>query len=91
MCNGCASSWAHLDAAATRTNARLMGLGEVLGSIRQGLRADLLVVDGNPVDDIRLLQDRSRIRTVYRSGRKVAQYGRALDLPAPLPLREEDS
>lgn len=77
--------------AATRTNARLMGLGEVLGSVRQGLRADLLVVDGNPVDDIRLLQDRSRIRTVYRSGRKVAQYGRALDLPAPLPLREEES
>ena len=43
---------------ATSVNADVFGLSDRLGRIRPGLLADLLVVDGNPVEDI------SRIRAV---------------------------
>jgi imidazolonepropionase-like amidohydrolase len=41
---------------ATRTNAELMGLSDRLGTVEPGKRADLIVVDGNPLEDISLLE-----------------------------------
>ncbi len=38
--------------AATSTAARLLGASNRIGSIRKGLDADLLLVDGNPLEDI---------------------------------------
>ena len=39
--------------AATRTPAEALGAGERLGRIAAGYEADLLVLDANPLDDIR--------------------------------------
>ncbi|MCP2257654.1 Imidazolonepropionase [Streptoalloteichus tenebrarius] len=39
--------------AATREPARFLGLGHVSGTVEQGKRADLVVVDGDPLEDIR--------------------------------------
>jgi imidazolonepropionase-like amidohydrolase len=39
--------------AATRSNARILGLDEVTGSVEPGKDADLVVLDGNPLDDFR--------------------------------------
>lgn len=50
---------------ATLSAAELMGVDSTLGSIEPGKRADLVVVDGDPLD-LHLLQD--RIRTVYQDG-----------------------
>jgi imidazolonepropionase-like amidohydrolase len=41
--------------AATVTAARLVGLEDKIGHIRPGAWADLLVVDGNPAEDITVL------------------------------------
>ncbi|MBI3326098.1 MAG: amidohydrolase family protein [Nitrospinae bacterium] len=41
---------------ATRVNAELMGRAHELGTLEAGKLADLLVVQGNPLEDIRLLQ-----------------------------------
>lgn len=54
--------------AATLSAAELMGLESTLGSLEPGKRADLVVVDGDPLD-IDGLGD--RIRTVYQDGRAV--------------------
>jgi imidazolonepropionase-like amidohydrolase len=54
--------------AATSVGARLLGLEG--GVVRVGAPADLLVVDGDPTADVRVLQDRSRLRT-YVAGRPV--------------------
>ena len=43
--------------AATRVAAELAGIEDRTGSIQQGLEADLIVVDQNPLDDILSLQD----------------------------------
>ena len=44
-------------AAATRTPAKMLGLDRDIGTIEVGERADLLIVRGNPLHDIRALHD----------------------------------
>ena len=41
--------------AATGANAEILGLDQMTGSLTIGLAADLLVVEGNPLDDLRAL------------------------------------
>jgi imidazolonepropionase-like amidohydrolase len=54
---------------ATKHGAELMGRGHELGTVTAGRRADLLVVDGDPLADVRVLQDRSRLLAVIQDGR----------------------
>ncbi len=56
---------------ATRTNARLFGLADQIGTVEPGKLADLIVVNGNPLENISLLQDPNNIALVMRSGRVV--------------------
>ncbi len=53
---------------ATRTNARLFGMEDEIGSIEEGKRADLVLVDGQPVDDVSVLQDSRNVHLVMRDG-----------------------
>jgi imidazolonepropionase-like amidohydrolase len=53
---------------ATRTGAEIMGRGHELGTVEPGKLADLLVVDGDVVADISLLEDRSRFLAVIQGG-----------------------
>jgi imidazolonepropionase-like amidohydrolase len=41
--------------AATRTNARILGLEDKIGTIETGKRADIIIVDGNPLRNIEVL------------------------------------
>lgn len=54
--------------AATRNGAELIGLKESLGTIEPGKLADLLLIKGNPLDDMRVLTDRANIRMVIKEG-----------------------
>jgi imidazolonepropionase-like amidohydrolase len=47
----------------------LMGMGGELGQVRQGFLADLLLVDGDPTADVRVLQDRQRLDGIMKDGR----------------------
>lgn len=50
-------------------NAELLGQSGSLGCVRQGALADLLVVNGNPLDDISLLGDGgTRISVIMKDG-----------------------
>jgi imidazolonepropionase-like amidohydrolase len=57
--------------AATGTAALALRKEASLGALSPGKAADLVVLDGDPLADIRLLQDRARIRIVLQGGRLV--------------------
>jgi imidazolonepropionase-like amidohydrolase len=57
--------------AATRGSATALGR-EDLGTVTVGAVADLLVVDGDPLADIRVLNDPARVLLVVQQGRIVA-------------------
>jgi imidazolonepropionase-like amidohydrolase len=52
--------------AATSVSAAALGLSDDVGSLKAGKLADIVVIDGNPLEDIRILQDRSRVRFVLQ-------------------------
>jgi imidazolonepropionase-like amidohydrolase len=53
---------------ATRHGAELMGRSHELGSIRETYVADLVVVDGDPLADIAVLQDVERLMAIMKGG-----------------------
>ncbi len=53
----------------TSAAAELLGLGALVGTISPGKQADLLLVDGDPLQDVRILQDERRIKLVMKGGR----------------------
>lgn len=54
--------------AATNHGGAMMGRGDELGQLRAGWLADVIVVDGDPLEDIAVLQDRERINLVMKDG-----------------------
>src|SRR5579863_5249074 len=56
---------------ATRNGAELMGMKDDLGTIEAGKLADLLVVNGDPVKDIAVLQNRANLDVVMKGGKFV--------------------
>lgn len=58
--------------AATGLAARAIGRASTLGSLEAGKLADLVIVDGDPLTDITLLQDSARLWLVMQGGRPVA-------------------
>ncbi|HEY8473708.1 MAG TPA: amidohydrolase family protein, partial [Natronosporangium sp.] len=55
--------------AATRTNAELLRLDAEIGTIEPGKRADLIVVDGDPIADIGLLGRPETTSVIVTDGR----------------------
>jgi imidazolonepropionase-like amidohydrolase len=54
--------------AATQLAAGVMNLGDDLGVIRAGALADLLLVAGDPLRDIRILQEHDRLTMIMKDG-----------------------
>jgi imidazolonepropionase-like amidohydrolase len=54
--------------AATGWAAECVGLERDIGTVEKGKRADLIAVAGDPLADIGILADPSRIRLVLRDG-----------------------
>jgi imidazolonepropionase-like amidohydrolase len=57
--------------AATRVNAQVLGLAKEFGTVEEGKHADLVVVQGNPLDDIGLLLNRDNVHLVVQGGKIV--------------------
>ena len=57
--------------AATSAAASLLGLDQEIGAIAAGKQADLLMIEGNPLDDIALLEQPARVSYVIQGGKIV--------------------
>lgn len=58
---------------ATLNSAKLLKLDHLIGSIEAGKLADLVVIDGDPLADIRVLQDKSKLKWVILDGEAVVR------------------
>lgn len=65
---------------ATRTGAEIVGRRLELGTLEKGKWADVLVVDGDPLADMRVLEDRSKFIAVMQGG--IVKAGRLTQPPA---------
>lgn len=66
---------------ATRIGSEIANMTNHLGTIEAGKLADLVVLKGDPISDIRILQDVERIRMVIKDGIVVVDRNRII--PAP--------
>ena len=64
--------------AATRVAAEACGVAPLVGTLEAGKEADLLVVDGDPLQNIECL---AGVRAVYKAGRVVGPAGEHSLLP----------
>jgi imidazolonepropionase-like amidohydrolase len=54
---------------ATKVNAEILGLADKLGTIAEGKWADLIVVDGNPLEDVQLFAQPDKVAMVMKEGK----------------------
>jgi imidazolonepropionase-like amidohydrolase len=58
--------------AATHIAAQVLGVEKELGSVEEGKLADLVLIEGNPLEDIEILLKRKFIRLVMKGGKQVS-------------------
>lgn len=56
---------------ATKVNAEIMKVIGRVGTVETGKLADLLVIEGNPLDDVAVFQNRDKIRAIMQGGKFV--------------------
>jgi len=54
--------------AATKNGAGALGLGNQIGTVEKGKFADILVVKGNPLEDIKILQNQDNLQLIMKNG-----------------------
>jgi imidazolonepropionase-like amidohydrolase len=59
--------------ATTFEAAKLLRMDDRVGSLEPGKLADFVVIDGDPLADVRVLQDKSRILTVAIGGKTIVE------------------
>jgi imidazolonepropionase-like amidohydrolase len=57
--------------AMTRNNADAIGWGKDVGTLQVGRLGDILLVDGNPLEDVSILQNRNKVATVFKGGQEM--------------------
>ena len=63
---------------ATKINSEILGLEDAIGTVEEGKLADLLIVNQDPTEDIRVFKDNETIEYIYMGGELVVDHGRML-------------
>jgi imidazolonepropionase-like amidohydrolase len=71
--------------ASTRTAAEALAIGDRVGTIEPGKLADLVVVDGDPLERLEVLRERARVWLVLQLGEPVAGTALERDVDALAP------
>ena len=55
--------------AGTKYGGEIMGMADELGMIKEGYLADMLLVDGDPLRDVRILEDKKNLLAIMKDGK----------------------
>jgi imidazolonepropionase-like amidohydrolase len=66
--------------AATRVAAEACGVSKIVGTLEPGKEADLLVVDGDPLES---MQRMACVQAVYKAGQRVTAGSLIAGIPVP--------
>ncbi|CAB3798387.1 metal-dependent hydrolase family protein [Pararobbsia alpina] len=69
---------------ATKLGGEIMAMPDQLGQIKPGYLADVILVDGDPLADITIFQDRSRLLAIMKDGAFFKEPSPRSERPAPL-------
>ncbi|MEY2196957.1 amidohydrolase family protein [Neobacillus sp. BF23-41] len=58
---------------ATKYGSQIMQMEDQIGTIEVGKLADVLVIDGNPLDNIAILQDHSKLNVILKDGEYIVR------------------
>ena len=53
---------------ATKLGGEIMMMGNELGQVKPGYLADLILVDGNPLANVKILQDADKLLAIMKDG-----------------------
>ena len=70
--------------AATGVAAECLDMQKDIGSVEKGKLADLIAIDGDPLQDVGLLQDASKLRLVMKGGVPVVDHLSGARAPVPV-------
>jgi imidazolonepropionase-like amidohydrolase len=56
---------------ATKVAANTIGLGNEIGTIEKGKNADIIMVDGDPLKNIAILQEQNKVKLVMKDGETI--------------------
>ena len=55
--------------AATKLGGEITGMPDRLGQVKPGYYADVSLIDGDPLDDVKLFQDTANILMIMKDGK----------------------
>jgi imidazolonepropionase-like amidohydrolase len=58
---------------ATKVNAALFRMSDRIGTVEAGKYADLIVVAGDPLRNLRVFQNQDNLKVIMKGGRSVKQ------------------
>ena len=56
---------------ATRTNSEILLMQDKVGTLESGKLADVVLLSGNPLEDIKLIRNADNVKMVFQDGRIV--------------------
>ncbi len=74
----CGMPAAQVIRSATKINSEILGLEDHIGTVEEGKIADLLIVNQDPTEDVRIFQNEETIEYIFMDGIPVVDHGRML-------------
>ena len=68
---------------ATKNASRSVKMEDKLGTLKEGMFADILIIDGNPLEDITILGDKTKISHIFLDGKEINRDDKKKEITPP--------
>ena len=68
---------------ATKNASKSVKMENKVGTLEEGMLADLLIVDGDPLKDITILGDKSKLSYIFQNGKEIKRDQESKEITPP--------